>query len=227
MYSVGMNEAKKTARKKRLQKLYKELTKQYPKAKLALTYNSPWELLVAVQLSAQSTDKKVNQITPEIFKKYKTMKSIAKANLEDFTKSVSKVLYYRNKAKNIQGAAKKLLKDFNGEIPKTMKEMLTLPGVARKTGNVILGNVYGVYEGIVVDTHMIRFARRFDLTDYTDAVRIEKDLMEILPKKNWFEFSYKVVEYGREYGNPRGKRELHDKDPLIKHYKKAANYWPK
>ena len=108
-----------------------------------------------------------------------------------------------------------------------MEEILTLPGVARKTGNVILGSIYGVYEGIVVDTHMIRFARRFNLTDYTDAVKIEKDLMEILPKKNWFSFSYRVVEYGREYGNPRGKKEMHDNDPLIKHYKKAANYWPK
>ena len=112
MYSVVMDPAKKTTRKRRLEKLYKELTKQYPKAKLALTYNSPWELLVAVQLSAQSTDKKVNQITPEIFKKYKTMKSIAQADLEDFTKSVSKVLYYRNKARNIQGAAKKTFERF-------------------------------------------------------------------------------------------------------------------
>ena len=214
-------------RQDRFKLLLKELNKLFPKAKLALEYKTPWELLVAVQLSAQSTDKKVNEITPEFFKKFKTIESVAKAQIKDVEKAVSSVLYYRNKAKNIKGAAQKILKDFNGEIPKTMKDILELPGVARKTGNVILGNVYGVVEGIVVDTHMIRFARRFDLTDYKDAVRIEKDLMEVVPKKYWFSFSYKVVEYGRNHGNPRGKKELRSVDPLVKIYPKAKDYWPK
>ena len=214
-------------RKERFKLLLKELNKIFPEAKLVLTYSSPWELLVAVQLSAQSTDKKVNQITPEFFKKFKSMEDVAKAPIKQIEKTVSSVLYYKNKARNIKKAAEVILKDFNGKLPNTMEEMLKIPGVARKTANVVLGNAFGVVEGITVDTHMIRFSRRFNLTDNKDPVKIEKDLMEIVPKKDWFTFTYKVVEYGRTYGNPRGKRELHEKDPLIKIYKKAKNLWPK
>lgn len=212
--------------KDRVKKLIKELKKHFPNAKLALKYKTNWQLMVAVQLSAQSTDKKVNEIIPGLFKKYKTVEDFANAPLEELQSDISSVLYYRNKGKNIKAAAKKVINDFNGRLPKTMEEMLTLPGVARKTANVLLGTLFNVYEGIVVDTHMIRFSRRFGLSKHKDAVKIERDLMEIVPKKEWYIFSYLVVDYGRMYGNPRGKRELHEKDPLIKIYPKAKNYWP-
>ena len=222
-----MTPRKSKERKARAKKLITQLNKMYPKAKLALEYKTDWELLVAVQLSAQSTDKKVNEITPKFFKKFKTIKAVSKADLKDIQNEVSSVLYYKNKGKNIKNAAIKILEDFEGKLPKTMEEMLTIPGVARKTANVLLGNLFKVYEGIVVDTHMIRFARRFDLTDHKDAVKIERDLMEVIDKKDWFKFAYKVVDYGRNEGNPRGKRELHENDSLTRIYPKAKNYWPK
>ena len=222
-----MSPQQKIKRAERLKKLNKLLKEEYPKAKLALKHKTNWQLLVAVQLSAQSTDKKVNEIIPVLFKKYKTVKDFANADLQELQKSISSVLYYRNKGKNIKKAAEIIVKDYNGKIPQTMEDILKIPGVARKTANVVLGTLFNVIEGIVVDTHMIRFSRRFDLTDYKDAVKIEKDLMEILPKKDWYSFSYRVVEYGREYGNPRGKKEIVDADPLIKIYPKAKNYWPK
>ena len=220
-----MNSKRLEERKARVRKLIRKLKVLFPDAKIALKYRTHWQLMVAVQLSAQSTDKKVNEILPGVFKKYRTVKDFAGADLAELQESVSSVLYYKNKGKNIQAAARKVLKDFNGRLPKTMEEMLSLPGVARKTANVLLGTLFKVYEGIVVDTHMIRFARRFDLSDFKDAVRIERDLMEIVPKKDWYQFSYFVVEYGRLYGNPRGKRELHEQDPLINIYPKAKNYW--
>lgn len=221
-----MNTKKLTERKARVQKLIRKLKPLFPKSKIALKYKTHWQLMVAVQLSAQSTDKKVNEILPDVFKKYKTVKDFAESDLSELQESISSVLYYKNKGKNIQAAAQKVTKDFGGRLPKTMEEMLTLPGVARKTANVLLGTLFQIYEGIVVDTHMIRFARRFDLSDFKDAVRIERDLIEIVPKKDWYQFSYLVVDYGRLYGNPRGKKDLHDKDPLILLYPKAKNYWP-
>ena len=221
-----MHTKKRTARKERTQKLIRALRTTFPEAKIALKYKTHWQLMVAVQLSAQSTDKKVNEILPELFKKYKTVKDFAEADLMELQDAISSVLYYKNKGKNIQAAAQKVVADFNGRLPRTMEEMLTLPGVARKTANVVLGTLFKVYEGIVVDTHMIRFAQRFDLSDFKDAVRIERDLMEVVPKKDWYGFSYLVVDYGRLYGNPRGKKELHEQDPLIKIHPKAKNYWP-
>lgn len=210
----------------RVRRLLRALKVLFPHAKLALKYRTHWQLMVAVQLSAQSTDKKVNEILPGLFAKYRTVKDFAEADLTELQEAISSVLYYRNKGKNIQAAAQKVLRDFGGRLPRTMADMLTLPGVARKTANVLLGTLFGVYEGIVVDTHMIRFARRFDLSDFTDAVRIERDLMEVVPKKDWYIFSYLVVDYGRLYGNPRGKRDLHDCDPLVRIYPKAEHYWP-
>ena len=221
-----MTPAKKKVRIERLRKLYKILKKEFPNSKLALKYKNEWQLMVAVQLSAQSTDKKVNEILPSLFKKYKNVKDFANADLIELQESINSVLYYRNKGKNIKAAAQMLTKDYNGKLPKTMKEMITLPGVARKTGNVLLGTLFDVTEGIVVDTHVIRFSRRFDLTDHKDAVKIERDLIEILPIKDWYEFTYRVVDYGRTYGNSRGKRDLHEIDPLLSVYPKAKNYWP-
>ena len=214
------------SRKDRVKKLNKELKKLYPEAKTALTFKNEWELLVKVQLSAQSTDKKVNEMTPTVFKKYKNIKGFAEANIKELEKDLSFVLYYRNKAKNIKAAAEYLIENHKGKLPKTMEELLHIPGVARKTGNVLLSTLFDIHEGITVDTHVIRFSRRFGLTDYKDAVKIEKDLMDILPKKDWKMFSYMIIDYGRSYGNPKGKRELHEQDPLLKFYPKAKNYWP-
>ena len=214
------------SRKDRVKKLNKELKKLYPEAKTALTFKNEWELLVKVQLSAQSTDKKVNEMTPTVFKKYKNIKGFAEADIKELEKDLSFVLYYRNKAKNIKAAAEYLIENHKGKLPKTMEELLHIPGVARKTGNVLLSTLFDIHEGITVDTHVIRFSRRFGLTDYKDAVKIEKDLMNILPKKDWKMFSYMIIDYGRSYGNPKGKRELHEQDPLLKFYPKAKNYWP-
>ena len=214
------------SRTDRVKKLNKELKKLYPEAKTALTFKNEWELLVKVQLSAQSTDKKVNEMTPTVFKKYKNIKGFAEANIKELEKDLSFVLYYRNKAKNIKAAAEYLIENHKGKLPKTMEELLHIPGVARKTGNVLLSTLFDIHEGITVDTHVIRFSRRFGLTDYKDAVKIEKDLMDILPKKDWKMFSYMIIDYGRSYGNPKGKRELHEQDPLLKFYPKAKNYWP-
>ncbi len=226
VYCIPMTPKKQKERQERVLRLIKILRKTFPDAKLALTYRTHWQLLVAVQLSAQSTDKKVNEIIPVLFSRYRTMQDFADADLKELQEAVSSVLYYKNKAKNIQAAAKKILADFGGKLPKTMEDMLTIPGVARKTANVLLGTLFDVTVGITVDTHMIRFARRFDLTDYKDAVRIEKDLMAVVPKKDWYRFSYFVIDYGRTHGNPRGKKELHEQDPLISIYPKARDYWP-
>ena len=221
-----MNDIKKKERKDRAVKLIKTLNKNYKDAKLALVYKTPFQLMVAVQMSAQSTDKKVNEITKDLFKKYKKLDDYINADLKEFQEDISSVLYYKNKGKNILGAAKYIKENHNDRLPKTMEEMVKIPGVARKTANVLLGNLFNVVEGIVVDTHMVRFSIRFDLTDFKDPVRIEKDLMEVIPKKEWFSFAYKVVEYGREYGNPR-KPKLHNEDKLIKVFPRAKDCWPK
>lgn len=222
-----MDARAKKERAARTRTLLRTLKTLFPDAKLALRYRTHWQLLVAVQLSAQSTDKKVNEILPGIFKTYKTARDFAEADLGELQEALSSVLYYKNKAKNIQGSARVVLRDFGGRLPRDMEGMLTLPGVARKTANVLLGTLFNVLEGVVVDTHVIRFARRFDLSDFTDAVRIERDLMEIIPKKDWYSAPYLIIEYGRSYGNPRGKRDLHARDPLTALYPKASGYWPR
>ena len=221
-----MTPAQKKERRERARKLIRALKREFPDAKLALRYRTPWQLLVAVQLSAQSTDKKVNQILPVLFKQFGTVRDFADADIRDLEKAVSGVLYYRNKARNIRAAARVLTEKHNGRLPRTMEGMLTVPGIARKSANVLLGTLFGVVEGITVDTHVIRFSRRFNLTDHADAVRIERDLMEVIPGKEWYPFPYLVIEYGRSYGNPRGKRDLHAADPLLKIYPKAENRWP-
>lgn len=213
-------------RKVRARKLSRELRKHFPNAKLALKYRTHWQLMVAVQLSAQSTDKKVNEILPGIFKRYKNIQTFADSNLQELQQALSSVLYYKNKARNLQSAARMIIAEFGGRLPKTMEEMLAIPGVARKTANVLLGTLFGINEGIVVDTHMMRFARRFDLTDHKDPVRIERDLMEIIPKKEWYTFTYPIIEYGRLWGNPRGKRHLHEEDPLLAIHPAAKGCWP-
>ncbi len=177
-----------------------ELKKLFPgRPKTILEYSNNWELLVAVQLSAQCTDKKVNEVTKKLFAKYKTLDDYVNANQNEFALDIFQTGYYRNKAKNILGAARMVSEQFGGVVPKTMEEILVIPGVARKTANVVLGNAYGVVEGIAVDTHVTRLAQRFGLTRNRNPESIERDLMAMLPKDEWFNFTYLLIEYGRAY----------------------------
>lgn len=216
---------KKQERQERLVLLLDELKKIYPNPKMALNFSNDWELLVSVILSAQCTDKKVNEVTAKLFLKYKTLEDYVQADLKEFELDIRQTGFYRNKAKNIRATAKKISGEFGGKLPKTMEEMLTLSGVARKTANVVLGNAYGVVEGIAVDTHVRRFAYRFDLSDSLDPKKIEKDLMELVPKEEWFHLTYRFIDYGRDYCPAR----KHDciNHPLTKIYPEAANRWVK
>ena len=202
-------------RKKLFEKINKELKKLYPQAKIALNFSNPWELLVAVILSAQTTDKKVNEITEKLFKKYKTIDDYAKANLKEFENDIKGVNYYKNKAKFILENAKIIKEKFGGKVPKTMEEMLQLKGVARKTANIVLSVAYGVYEGIAVATHVKRLTRLLGLTKETKPEKIEKDLMEIMPKgEEWRDFPLRLIQYGREYCPAR--KHNHKNCPLTK-----------
>jgi len=206
-------------RTKRARKVTAELKRLFPDAKMALRYSNNWELLVAVILSAQCTDKKVNEVTASLFQKYHTLDDYVNADRVEFENDIHSTGFYRNKAKNILGAAKMLKKDFGGVVPKTMEEILLLPGVARKTANVVLGNAYNVVEGIAVDTHVRRLTRLWGLTDENNPVKIERDLMAILPKSEWFSFTYRVIEYGRMYC-PAMPRHDHVNCPVSKVLKK-------
>ncbi|HAL24358.1 TPA: endonuclease III [Candidatus Wolfebacteria bacterium] len=186
-------------RKKKAATIVATLKKLFPEAKIALNYGNNWELLVAVELSAQCTDKKVNEVTATLFKKYRSLDDYVHADLAEFAQDIHSTGFYRNKAKNILAAAKMIKEEFGGEIPKTMEEILRVPGVARKTANVVLGMAYGVVEGIAVDTHVIRLSNLLGLTDHKDPVKIERDLMELLPKGEWMSFTYRLIDYGRKY----------------------------
>jgi endonuclease-3 len=201
------------------------LTKLFPTHRIELNYTTPFELMVAVQLSAQCTDKRVNKVTEKLFKKYPTLEHYVRARPAVFERDIFACGFYRNKTKNILSTAQHIKKEFDGNVPRTMAELLTLPGVARKTANVILANLYGKAEGIAVDTHIRRFAIRFDLSDYTDPVRIERDLMEIVPKKEWWDFHHRLVLYGRYHCTARKHECTHH--PLTHIYKDAAKKWPR
>jgi len=220
-----MKKNKLTERKARVQAMNRILRKLYPNPKIALNYSNVWELLVAVQLSAQCTDKRVNSVTEKLFKKYPTIQAYKKATQKEMEEAVYQCGFFRNKAKNIRNAAAIILDVYGGVVPDTMEELLTIPGVARKTANVILSNAYGIQSGIAVDTHVRRFAIRFDLSDYADPVHIERDLMEILPKNEWWGFNHRLVHYGREYCPAR----KHDcmVHPLTRVYPRAQTLWPK
>lgn len=191
------------ARKKKIAKIDRILKKLFPKAKIALQYGNQWELLVAVQLSAQCTDKKVNQVTPALFKKYKKLSDYVNANPREFEKDIHACGFYRAKTRNILAAAKAIKNHYKGKLPETMAEMVKIPGIGRKSANVILGNAYGVVEGIAIDTHVKRLSKKLGLTDHIDPVKIERDLMQILPKKEWFGFTYRLIDYGRKYCTAR------------------------
>ena len=194
-----MNPRPKTAaaRQARLDRILGHLDALYPDVQCALIHRNPWELLVATILSAQCTDVRVNLVTPGLFKKYPTPTDLANANLDELGQDIRSTGFYNNKAKSIQGAARKILTDFGGKVPKTMEELLTVPGAARKTSNVVLGSGYGIASGIVVDTHMVRLSNRLDFTKESDPVKIEKDLVKIIPKERWISFSHQMIHHGR------------------------------
>src|SRR3990167_6862212 len=196
-------------RKKKVRIIVRELKKLFPDAKMVLRYSNNWELLVAVILSAQCTDKKVNEVTERLFKKYKTLDDYANADARAFEQDIKSTGFFRNKAKNILAAAKVLKATHGGKMPKTMQEMIAFPGVGRKTANVVLGNAYGIVEGIAVDTHVRRLSRFFGLTDEHDPKKIELDLIQILPRDEWFDFTYRMIEYGRRYQSAR-KKDVQD-----------------
>lgn len=184
-------------RKARVKKILAALDLLHPAATCALHHRDAWQLLVATILSAQCTDKRVNEVTPGLFRKYPTVRDFASASQEELAQDIRSTGFFNNKAKSIVAAAKKIHADFGGKIPKTMEEMLTIPGAARKTANVVLGTAYGIASGIVVDTHVQRIAARLDLTKETDPVKIEKDLMGTIPKERWIVFSHQMIHHGR------------------------------
>lgn len=198
--------------KKRASVLVRGLKKLFPESKIALNYKNSWELLVAVQLSAQCTDKKVNEVTPALFKKYKKFEDYVSAKPSEFEIMVKQTGFFRSKTKNILAAAKYIKEHYGGKIPKTMAEMVKVPGIGRKSANVILGNAYGIVEGIAVDTHVKRLSKKFGLTKNTDPVKIERDLMAVIPKNEWFGFTYRLIDYGRKYCPARPHKDC----PLIK-----------
>ncbi|MCX5702331.1 MAG: endonuclease III [Candidatus Omnitrophica bacterium] len=174
------------------------LKKEYPKAKVALSFTNPLEILVSTILSAQCTDERVNLVTKTLFKKYRTVENYAKANIKTFEQEIRSTGFYRNKAKNIIASAKKILKDFNGKVPDSMDKLIQLPGVARKTANIVLFNGFGKIEGIAVDTHVRRVSQRLGLSKNSDPQKIEQDLMRLLDRKEWGHFSYYLIEHGRK-----------------------------
>lgn len=184
--------------KERITEIIKRLRKAYPASRTALHFETPFQLLVATILAAQCTDEKVNQITPLLFKKYPTIESLAKAKQEDLEAIIKPTGFYRNKAKAIIGAAKKIVSDFGGQVPDTMEALITLPGVARKTANIVLSSAFRKAEGIAVDTHVRRLASRLGLSRQKDPNKIEKDLMALVPKDDWIDFNYMLVDHGRK-----------------------------
>lgn len=185
-------------RKKRVSLILRRLNKDYPNVECALNHRSAWELLAATILSAQCTDKRVNMVTPDLFKAYPTVQTMAVANQADVEQLVKTTGFFRNKAKSLIGAAKGIVERFGGEVPDNMDDMLTLPGAARKTANVVLGTWFGKATGVVVDTHVQRIAQRLDLTEADDPKKIEKDLMREIPQKRWVLFSHQIIWHGRE-----------------------------
>jgi endonuclease-3 len=182
----------------KIKEIIRRLKREYPELKTALTFSNPFELLAATVLSAQTTDVHVNKVTGNLFKKYKSIKDYAAVPLETLQKDVSSINFYKTKAKNIQESAKMIIEKFDSRVPQKMEELITLPGVARKTANIILSSAYGINEGIAVDTHVKRLANRLGLTENEDPVKIEKELMEITPKTEWGNLSHLLIFHGRK-----------------------------
>src|ERR1017187_9734848 len=181
----------------RIAEILQRLDQLYPEVTCALTHTSAWELLVATILSAQSTDVNVNRVTPELFRKYPTVEAFAALTPEQLEPDVRSTGFFRNKSKSVVGAAKKVVADFGGQVPHNMQDLLTLPGVARKTANVVLGSWFKIAEGVVVDTHVHRISRRLELTTQDDPQKIEQDLMRLIPREKWILFSHQIIWHGR------------------------------
>ncbi len=184
-------------------KIIKELQRLYPDTRCFLHYKTPFQLLCAVILSAQCTDERVNIVAPELFKVFPTPEKLAKAKTKDVEMIIKSTGFYHNKTKNLLGAAQALLGLYKGKMPKTIEEMVKMPGVGRKTANVVLGEVYGISEGITVDTHVTRLSNRLGWTKHQDAVKIEQDLMKIVPKEEWLHFSHRLIQHGRKVCDAR------------------------
>jgi endonuclease-3 len=181
----------------RVQKILAILDQMYPGATCALHHSNAWELLVATILSAQCTDKRVNMVTPALFKKYPTIQDFASVSQDELAQEIKSTGFFNNKARSVIGAAKKILSDFGGKVPQDIDQLLTVPGAARKTANVVLGCAFNIASGVVVDTHVQRISLRLDLTRETEPVKIEKDLMKIIPKQKWILFSHQIIHHGR------------------------------
>jgi endonuclease-3 len=182
----------------RISEILKRLDQLYPDVTCALTHTSAWELLVATILSAQSTDVNVNRVTPELFRKYPTVEAFAALTPDQLEPDVRSTGFFRNKSKSVVGAAKKVVADFGGQVPLKMEDLLTLPGVARKTANVVLGSWFKIAEGVVVDTHVHRISRRLELTTNTEPQKIEQDLMRVIPREKWILFAHQIIWHGRK-----------------------------
>jgi endonuclease-3 len=185
--------------KQKVKEILKRLYKIYPNPKTALTHKNALQLLVATILSAQATDKTVNTVTPALFAKYKTAKDFAQTPLPELDEAINKVNFYHNKAKSIKAAARMIVENFGGKVPDNMEDLDSLPGVARKTANVVLGSAFGKAEGIAVDTHVMRLSQKLGLTHEKTPEKIEQDLMKIVPKDQWINFSFLLINYGREF----------------------------
>ncbi len=196
--SVRQTSATGPLAKERVDAILKGLDEAYPDAVCALDHRTPWELLVATILSAQCTDVRVNLVTPELFRRFPTPQAMAKASLPELEDLVRTTGFYRNKAKSIQGAARKIIADFGGEVPQTLAELITVPGAARKTANVVLGVCFGKAEGLVVDTHVFRIARRLELAKGETPEKVEQELMQVLPRERWIRFSHQIIQHGRK-----------------------------
>ena len=191
-----------TADQRSARSIYRILTKEYPDARCELDFNSPLELLVATVLSAQCTDKRVNSVTPILFKTFPTLEMLAGAKLSKVEEIIYSTGFYRSKARNIKELANKILKEFNGEVPNTLVQLVTLPGVGRKTANVVLGNAFGI-PGLTADTHFGRLSRRFGWSTATDPVKVENDVAELIPEKEWTLLSHKLIWHGRRICHSR------------------------
>ncbi len=179
-------------------RVVRRLKADYPAATCALENETPFELLVATILSAQCTDVRVNMVTPEVFRRWPTAAEMARAPIKSLEKVIQSTGFFRNKAKNIKAASQALLERYNGQVPRDMEAMVSLPGVGRKTANVVLGTAYGMATGVVVDTHVTRVCRRLGLTKHSDPVKIEQDLMQVLPQSEWVDFAHRMIHHGRQ-----------------------------
>lgn len=191
---------------RRVRAILEKLDAAYPDAHCELNHKSAFQLLVATILSAQCTDVRVNMVTPGLFKKYPAPDRLAYANPRDIEEEIRTTGFFRAKTKSIMGACKRIVENFGGTVPKTMEEILTLPGVARKTANVVLGTAYGIPSGVVVDTHMLRVARRLDLTRHNEPKKVEQDLMKVIPQDRWIQFSHQIIWHGRRRCSARKPR---------------------